>query len=164
MIPTDKFFSGKREVEYEGKRYCRYLLFDEASIYCFKFRFVSTNSPYIQSINVTFANFRGEVFLNNEKISIKKGKFSTLTFCEDTAPREFVLRVNVKQGFVMISNSSRDWQRDATGNSKWLVCAMIVDNIGKNVYRCYCNDQEYDEDFNDLIFEMEILDPENTVT
>ena len=39
---------------------------------------------------------------------------------------------------------------------------MIIEKTGKDSYRFYCNDYENDDDFDDLIFDMEIITPCNT--
>ena len=35
---------------------------------------------------------------------------------------------------------------------------MIIEKQNNNCYKFYCNDHENDDDFDDLIFEMKILD------
>ena len=35
---------------------------------------------------------------------------------------------------------------------------FYYEQLGKNQYRCYCNDWEPDDDFDDLIFDIEFID------
>ena len=47
MIPTDRFFDGQSEVEYEGKLYSRiHPIIQTPGKYNLHFKFISTNSEY----------------------------------------------------------------------------------------------------------------------
>lgn len=60
-----------------------------------------------------------------------------------------------KNGILLMYNSW-DWGK---GTEAW-VCnaAMIKETVGKNEYIYNCNDGDWDDDFNDLIFRVEILE------
>ena len=57
----------------------------------------------------------------------------------------------------MICNGS-----DLTGTKQFcrsmhMGCAIYIEELGENKYRFNCNDHEIDDDFDDLIYEMEIV-------
>ena len=41
---------------------------------------------------------------------------------------------------------------------------MYIEQIGENKLRFYCNDHEIDDDFDDLIFDMEIMESDLDLT
>ena len=70
------------------------------------------------------------------------------------------MKIELTDGDICICNGS-----DLLGTKKvWRSlcegCAMIIENISENHLRFYCNDHENDDDFNDLIFDLEISERE----
>ena len=158
MIPTDKFFDMKTEVTYEGKLYSRiFAVIDTHGKYRFHFEFISTNSDYEQCIGVSLYQFKGSAAINGENVKLGKGKFTGLRFSEKTAPRRFDVELIMKSGIVSVDNSVYGWRADIQNYTPWVMPAMIVDKTGDNSYVFNCNDYVYDDDFDDLVFSLEII-------
>ena len=103
-------------------------------------------------------NFTGEIYKGDKKVEIPKGSFPQLIFPEKITNKQFELNVVLKAGDIGICNGSDPWGVGEIWHSMSKGCAMIPELIKKNHYRFYCNDHENDDDFNDLIFDLEILD------
>ena len=157
MIPSSILFGENSTVEYEGKKYCKFFSpLSEPGEYELIIKFVSTNSNYVQTINVTFSEFKGKVFLDEAEIKVKKRGFYGFSFCEDTAPAEIRLRVIYEQGYVTIVNGMRDFYASPSGNVLQIPPIMIIEEKSLGHYRFFCNDYENDDDFDDLIFDMKV--------
>jgi len=143
-------------IEYNGKIVNAYNKFDLKGRHRIKVKFLSTNSKYVQAIVLSLVNFRGNVYLNGERIMIKKTAFPKINFWQDTAPKEFEIEIDLSEGSIGIFNGA-----DPIGDKRFCKfgsdgCAMIIEDLGKKkIY--HCNDFENDDDFDDLVFEMEVL-------
>lgn len=60
-----------------------------------------------------------------------------------------------KNGILLIYNS---WEWDGCQESWVNNGAMIKEMVGKNEYIYHCNDRDWDDDFDDLIFRLKILE------
>ena len=157
MIPTDRFFDGKTKTIYEGKLYSRlYTVIDAPGKYCLSFEFISTNSKYEQYIGLSMYCFKGAVKLNGEKVKLRKGVFSGMKFSEKTAPKQFTAEIIVEEGEVNVFNGADGWIMDTIHNAEQATPAMIVEKNGENSYVFHCNDYVYDDDFDDLVFSLEV--------
>lgn len=159
MINFQSLFFSQRSnsIVHNGKTIQRYLPIMVDGEKSFHFRFIESRSDYTQAIVLAFpSDFRGNVFLMGKKISVKKSAFPKVNIWKDTAPVEFGVRITDYTGEVMLCNGS-----DPLGTKQFCKylsegCAMIVESLGHNKYRCLCNDHEYDDDCNDLVFEVEV--------
>ena len=77
---------------------------------------------------------------------------------EKYAPKQFEIRVILHNGRFIICNGSDLLGDESIWRSLYGGCAMIIEEIGENHYRFYCNDHEIDDDFDDFVFEMEIIE------
>ena len=158
MIPNGKAFNGKTFFEHEGKKYYRWHNIQRLGDYQLHFRFIKVNSPYQQGIVLFFSNFKGSIALNGKKLPTLKGKFQHYTFRQDEIPNnEFTLSVHAEDGSLIIGNGSQILG-DACLECGSLGCAFWIEELDENMYRFHCNDHEYDDDFDDLIFDMIITD------
>lgn len=156
MIPNSKAFNGKPSYEFDGKTYYRWHRINNKGDYTLCFRIKSTNSDHQQGIALFFSNFKGYVCLNGNDLPILKGKFKHYTFREGEIPNdEFCLTVHAEEGYLFFGNASQ-----SPGSSRFecgaLGCAFWIEEIGPHILRFHCNDHEYDDDFDDLIFDLEI--------
>ncbi|MGB7158057.1 MAG: hypothetical protein WBD40_08320 [Tepidisphaeraceae bacterium] len=109
-----------------------------------KVRFESVNSDWRQGIGLTT---KGSFDVNNQ--TIKK-----IVLWHDTAPREVVLTVNTKSGECEVKNV---WDTGNGVTESWHNgAAMIVEEVGP-LRRYKCNDGRADDDFDDLVFSIELL-------
>ncbi len=156
MIPNSRAFNGKSSYEFDGKTVYRWHHIHRKGDYNLHFSIKSINSNHKQGIALFFSNFKGRIFLNGDTLPILKGKFKHYTFKEDEISNgEFILNVHAEEGHIFFGNAS-----EVPGNNGYecgaFGCAFWIEMIGENHYRFHCNDHEYDDDFNDLIFDMEI--------
>ena len=158
MIPTDKFFDMKTDVTYEGKLYSRiFAVIDTHGKYRFHFEFISTDSDYEQCIGLSLFKFKGAVRIDGNKMKLGRGEFTGMQFSEKTAPQKFDVEIDMESGIVSIYNSAKGWMEDIRNYTPSAVPAMIVDKTGDNSYIFHCNDYVYDDDFDDLVFSLEII-------
>ena len=88
---------------------------------------------------------------------LKKGRrrFPQIIFEETWAPKEFELEIILEEGDIGISNG---YSKTDVGRIDCFMggCAMIKEELGEDKFRFYCNDIDWDDDFDDLIFDLEI--------
>ena len=154
MIPNDRAFNGKEFFEFSGKKYYRwyYLNFDRD--YCFCFRIISTKSNNKQGITLHFADFKGNILCNGRPMAIPKNKFGNYLFkADDIVNDEVSVSVQPREGRLFLGNAS---ERGELGifTSGAFGCAFWIETIKNNHYRFHCNDHEYDDDFDDLVFDL----------
>ena len=139
-------------IEYNGKIINSFFKFEQRGEFIFKFKFVSTNSEHKQEIRLACDQFDGSVEFRGKEIEFGKSRFKQVAFCETIENKQFEIKVVLKDGSLGIFNASEP------GGSWVRGCAMIIEKKCQNKYRFYCNDFENDDDFDDLIFDLEILE------
>ena len=155
MIPCNRSFDGKNSYEYEGITYYRWYYLKKKFNYKMRIKFVSTNSVHRQGIALFFSHdFSGALKLNGQELEPLKG-FKHYVFREKQFEgNEFELEVHSQDGYLFFGNSSDDElgyaECGAFGYAFW------IEQLQKNVFRFHCNDYDYDDDFDDLIFDLEI--------
>lgn len=124
-----------------------------------KFRFISSNRKREQCIILIGDNKICDIKYNGKRYNFPKRKFTTCDLFEKDFGKEFILEINLKCDTIGICNGAILKAGDLN-----LVrfcnegCAMKIEDISENKKRFYCNDYEINDDFNDLIFEIEFLD------
>ena len=157
MIPNDRAFNGKSMFEHEGKVYQRWYYIEKHGNYRIRFKIVSTNSPHRQGIALFFSDFKKSMELNGEKLRVLKG-FKHYVFKEGEFENdEFILTVNATEGCLTFANASED-PILKTYKCGAYCCAFWIEQISDNYLRFHCNDHESDDDFDDLIFDLEYLE------
>ena len=157
MVPNDKAFDGKQSYEDNGKTIFRWHYVRDIGDYQLQFRFISTNSPYKQGIALFFSEFGGRVWLDGVPLTVPKGKFRHYVFKEgELSNNQFTLSVQCETGYLYFGNASERpelgiFTCGSLGNAFW------IENLDSNFYRFHCNDHEYDDDFDDLLFEMKVI-------
>lgn len=143
------------EIEYNGKRISALYRYDKKGKHRLKFTFVSTNSQHEQSIILHLYDFKGKIFWNGKRLKKERRRFPQIIFEETWAPKEFELEVILEDGDIEISNGCL---RPRSDMITCFVegCAMIKEELGEDKFRFYCNDIDWDDDFDDLIFDLEI--------
>ena len=143
------------EIEYKGKQISALYRYDKKGKYRLKFTFVSTNSQYEQSIILHLDGFKGKIFWNGKRLKKERRRFPQIIFEETWVPKEFELEVILEEGNIAISNGCL---RPTTETIACFVdgFAMIKEELGEDKFRFYCNDIDWDDDFDDLIFDLEI--------
>jgi hypothetical protein len=108
--------------------------------------FESTNSDWKQGVHIASD---GSFEVNGQ--TVKKA----VVLWKDTAPREVLLKVKSKKGECLVKNV---WDIGDGVMHSWHNCAaMIVEKSG-SVRRYKCNDGRADDDFDDLVFSLQLVD------
>lgn len=157
---SSEFALAKSDViEYKGKKIHRFFKIEKPGEYLLKFKFISSNSQFNQAVDIHYGCLKGNMYFLGENITKKKSTFAQAIFFEDDiASRCFELELTLKDGSITICNGS-DTDGTKTGCSTMVFgCAMIIEEIKQNHYKFYCNDFEPDDDFDDLIFELELVE------
>jgi hypothetical protein len=143
---------------YKGRLINKYLKFTDAGCYKFKFTINSTDSKFQQGIVIMFSrSYNAEIYINGKKISKPKGQFPKIELWENCIPNEFNLYIHLIEGTIYFLNGTAvpvtpelTYCRMMQGG-----CAIYIEKIGVNHFRLNCNDVEPDDDFNDLIYEIQ---------
>ena len=123
-----------------------------------RFTFVSSNGVDEQLIILTMdKNFDGEISWNGQKFKVPKCAFPSLDLYEKHMGKEFILDIDLKNDNLYIYNGVVEdgYVRYCSGNKE----GMYIDEITPNKKRYICNSPiSKDYEYDDLIFEVEILD------
>lgn len=157
-VNFDGLFFGTRCILYNGKKVYRCYDVNKPGAYKLKFNFVSSNSIYNQAIALILYQFKGKVRINGVEQKLGKREFMKFHFFEKSEIKSFEVDVELKNGAINICNGT-----DLDGDFRFthtLVrgSCFHYEEISKNRFRFYCNDYEPDDDFDDLIFELEIIE------
>ena len=184
MLPTNKAFNGRQSIEVDGKTYYRSYKIEQQGKYRLIIRIISINSDYNQGIAFNFSKtpvFKGTLFLNGQKFVPEKKQRYYIIPVAWPEKSEIVMDLDVLNGFFVLANAS-DCLDDypalierisqQTGRPRELFRgngytsgftasnlygnAFWVEAFSKNLYRFHCNDHQMDQDFDDLIFDLEI--------
>lgn len=156
MIPNSRAFDGKTFFEYEGKTFYRWHHIRKTGSYTLRFRIISTKSPHRQGIALFFSDFKGKLWLNDEPLPVLKGKFQHYTFkVGEITDNVFTLMVKAENGSLVFANASERIEIESFTCGAF-ASAFWIETLGNDRYRFHCNDHEEDDDFDDLIFDMEI--------
>ena len=157
--PFYVLFGSKNQIEYKGRTINKYVKLTEPGEYVLRFTIIKNNSPFHQAIVLFFNDFQGEYYLNGAKRPLPKGAFPKENFWTDTMPQTTEVALRIRKGNVVICNGSDPLGTKQICHSLVWGCAIFLEKIGENSFRFNCNDHEIDDDFDDLIFEMEIIKP-----
>lgn len=144
-------------IEYNGITYYRYWPILVNGSIKIKFKFINSNSQFLQAIVLSLpANFEGNAIVDGKDYPVRKTAFPMMNFWEDTAPSEFDVIINNFIGELKVCNGS-----DPIGTKQFCKhlsegSAMIAQKLGNTHYRFYCHDHEYEGNCDNLIFEMQI--------
>ena len=184
MIPDVRVFNGKPFLEAEGKVLYRYKTIAQTGDHAWRIRFLSVDSPYKQGVAFNLSRtFKGKLFLNGKRLAKpKKASESLMVFEEGSFPdNSFEFRLSVEEGSVSISCASdmlgdycdldrlsallkkdasptRSYVSGFTAGAYGNKCnAFWIEPLSESRYRYHCNDHAADDDFDDMVFELEIL-------
>lgn len=117
--------------------------------------FIEKNSIYKQGISFNMFTMKGKLSCNGE--TINKGGFE---IWENSSHKRLEVDVEIKKGELSVFNISEyiDFRGSSSIISLSKGMAFYYEEISANKYRCYCNDWEPDDDFDDLIFDIEFID------
>ncbi len=127
--------------------------------YILRFTFIEVNSKFFQSLHIGTGEFRGKLKLNGkDELNVSSHVFANHVFWQATAPKQFDLEVELEDGYLFIYNGSDQHSTQVAATTFMYGCGIKFEKLSENKLRFHCNDHEEDDDFNDLIFDMEVLD------
>jgi len=184
VIPNNRAFNGKESFEEGGKTFYRSYKIEKRGKFQLKIRIVSINSSYRQAIAFSLSSnppFEGTVLIDGLKFKEEKKKLNYVIPVPLPDKTELLMDLDVSEGYIRLANASdflddypeiiekiskqtgrsRDEFRGCSytsgfsagflyGNSFW------IEQCSANCYRFHCNDHQMDDDFDDLIFDLEI--------
>ncbi len=162
MIPSEKTFNGKLFYEHDGKMFYRWYNLNFEKPYVVSFKLVSSNSINKQAIALFFRDFQGDVYVNNQKVKNLKGFKHYLFKTQNFANEVLELRVCPKAGYLFFANASED-SKSAGYECGAFGCAFWIEPKDQYTFRFHCNDHEYDDDFDDLVFDCKINTEDGSV-
>ena len=184
MIPCNRAFNQKSFYEHEGKTYYRYRIIAEEGEHLLRFRFLHVDSPYKQGIVFTLSReFKGKLFLNGKRLAKPRRASESLLVVEEGSfpDNTFELKMLVESGSVLISSASdllgdypslrnlpvmKDKDMEAmrsyvsgftAGAYGDSANAFWIEEAAENRFIYHCNDHAKDDDFDDMLFEIEVM-------
>lgn len=186
MIPNDRAFNGKPTFEDNGKTYYRSYRIERTGKFRLIIEVVSINSEYRQAIAFSLSNnpkFNGAIFINGTQFIPEKKKQHYVMPVDLPDKSRIVMDLDVTGGYFMLANASdflddypdliekisaqtgrsREEFRGNSYTSGFTAAnrygnSFYIEQLSENKYRFYCNDHKMDDDFDDLVFDMEITD------
>ena len=184
MIPDNRAFKGRETFEENGKTFYRSYKFDRIGKSRLTITIVSINSTYRQAIAFSLSSkpkFKGCLFINGERFLQEKKQQNYVMAVDLLDKVEIIMDLELQEGYLRLSNASdflddypelieqistqtgrmREQFRGCSytsgfsagflyGNAFWM------EQISDTRYRFHCNDHKLDDDFDDLIFDLEI--------
>ncbi len=148
------------QIEYKGETVYRLYEYNLKGKHTVKFRLIYSNPNEERGITLSKVNFKGKVSYDDENFVECNGSYASIDIFEPYWKDEKQVTIDLEDGYIGIANG-----KFKTGGDKvrYLHCylpwgAMKVKQISKTITRFYCNDTELEDDFDDLIFEMEVVD------
>ena len=144
-----------KSISYNNKTIHRALSVNGPKKLKIEVKFIERNSIYRQGISFSMFTMKGKLYCNGETVS--KGGFE---FWEDSSPQKFTVDVEIDNGELSIFNISEyiDFRGIHSKTSLSKGMAFYYEEIGANKYRCYCNDWQPDDNFDDLVFDIEYIE------
>ena len=188
MIPNNRTFRGKGTVEVDGKVYHRSYQIDKQGRFCCIIQIMEINSEYRQGIAFALSGepaFKGKIILNGEVWKPEKGKQTAyvVPVSLDERKDRIVFDLDIQDGYFLVANASdflddypeliekisaqtgrtREQFRGCSYTSGFSAAnlygnAFWIETLEEKKLRFHCNDHKMDDDFDDLIFDLEIMD------
>ena len=116
-------------------------------------RLISIDSAWEQGIAIKVAKAKGEIF---SCLSQQKNHYIHIWQDAFAEQRELQYRVTANENQLSVWNI---WNRGDGCTDAWVMgAAMIKEVISENHFRYYCNDGHPDDNFSDIIFELNVLE------
>ena len=184
MIPNNHTFNGKETFEHDGKVFYRSYKIEQHGRFQLKLQVVSIKSAYRQAIAFSLSSspkFKGTLLINGQKFIPEKKNSNYVMPVAFPDKIEITMDFDVVEGYIRIANASdflddypelierisqqtgrsREQFRGNSYTSGFTAAhlygnAFWVESLSKNRYRFHCNDHKMDDDFDDLIFDLEM--------
>lgn len=186
MIPNGRAFNGKETFEAEGKTFCRSWKILKHGKFCLAMQVKQIHSTYKQGIAFSLSTspvFKGSIHINGINWPIDTRMNHVIPVSLDAPYDKVIMDLNVRDGYIRIANASdflddypeliakvsaqtgrtREQFRGCTFTSGFAAANMYgnafwIEMLTENLFRFHCNDHEMDDDFDDLVFDLEIVE------
>ncbi len=190
MIPNNRAFNGKETFEEDGKTFYRSWKLLQCGKIRLVFQVKDIRSSCKQGIAFFFSSnpvFKGTISINgqNRQLERRKRIRYVIPVSQDAPYDRLVMDLDIQDGYIRIANASDflddhpeliEKVSDQTGRtrkqfrgstfvsgfspSNMYGNAFWIETLAVNTFRFHCNDHKMDDDFDDLIFDLEIMDTE----
>jgi len=184
MIPDNRAFNGQETFEDSGTIFYRSYKIEKLGKFRLTIHITTINSPYRQAIAFSLSTkpkFKGTIFINGVRFIPEKKQQHYVMPVEFPDRAMITLDLVVLEGYIRFANASdflddypemiekisaqtgrsRDQFRGCSytsgfsagfsyGNAFW------IESLSENCFRFHCNDHRMDDDFDDLVFDIEI--------
>lgn len=191
MLPNNRTFSGKEFVEADGRIYRRSFKIEKLGRFRCVIQILEIHSEYRQGIAFALSQkpeFKGKVCINGQLWKPDQGKRTAyvIPVAQTEKMDRIELDLDIWQGYFRLANASdflddypdliekisaqtgrtREQFRGCSYTSGFTAANMYgnafwIETISDNQYRFHCNDHKMDEDFDDLIFDLEIIEADD---
>lgn len=151
--------SNDDEVFYKGERIYSCDFIEKPGKYYLKFRFIKENEKVEQLIILAFnPDDKYKIYYKGKEMQAIGKRFPTIDLTKDFFGKEFVLEVELIKGRIGICNGNIEM----LGDKRCVTYmdrehAMKIEDKG-NIKIYHCNSTLDEDDFDDLVFEIEFLD------
>lgn len=185
MLPDRRAFGLNNSFEADGKVFYRSYMIEKQGKFRLKLRVVSINSHYRQAIAFRLSSspkFKGSVWINGQKFRAEKKKTNYVMPVSLPDKTEILMDFEIAEGYVWLANASdflddypeliekvsaqtgrtREQFRGCSYTSGFAASAFAYGNafwmeqLANDQYRFHCNDHQMDDDFDDMVFDLEI--------
>ena len=188
MIPNARAFNGKEAFEADGKIFFRSWKIPRQRKFRLSIQVKEIHSIYKQGIAFSLSSnprFMGNICINGEPWNIDRRHqmAHVIPVSQDVPYDQLVIDLDILDGYIRIANASdflddyleliekvsaqtgrtREQFRGCTFTSGFAAANMYgnafwIETLGDNKFRFHCNDHKMDDDFDDMIFDMEIIE------
>lgn len=151
--------AGSNIAEYKNDKIYSCFFYEKKGKHRLKLKFLKKNNQINQCIILAIsADAKINVCLDGKNIPIRGKSFQTIDLFEEEYGTEFILDVELIEGRIGICNGHEKQLGDKKIISYMSRGHAMLLKIIDNKYIFTCNSAEDEDDFDDLEFEMEILD------
>ena len=146
---------------YKGKHIYRFYRIDKAGYYRLDFSNIHTNSRMLQAIILEMSKkFKATFYIVGQRVKKPQGAYPRIQFWENDMPEKFSVYFHLEEGCVYIENAcAQPLPTPVPYCSMGIAgCAIVIDELGENRYRFNCNDVDRDDDFDDLVFDLSVVE------
>lgn len=141
-------------IEYQGKQVYRCLKFTKQGHYTFTVRAATSGSKYLQSLVFHIGYLNGTISVNQRPYAITKTKFPQLILSAEELVTEVQIDILLTSGSFTMCNGSDPLGTGQICRTLTMGSALMMTALKNGWYRIHCNDFEYDDDFDDFVFEI----------
>jgi len=149
--------------KYKGEPIYMTYWFNLKGKHTLKFKLIKMNDSAERALLINTGRFTGKIYNEfNKRIKKPRGIYGSLDIWGNDwkKNKEIILKIDLSDGSLGIENGVvkkfGETSEYISAGGYWF--AMKKEQISPTTIRFYCNDTDHEDDFDDLIFDLEILD------